>query len=63
MEDLFHQRGECSGGIGEPEGHLIEFEMPSVAHPERCLSSVFFLDGYLAVPILQVEGGEPLSPM
>ena len=62
-EDVIHEAREGGRCVAKTEGDLVKFVQLSTAGTKRGLCFITFSDGHLPVPALEVEGGEPLSPM
>ena len=62
-EDAIHEAREGGRCVAKAEGDLVKFVQLSAAGLKRGLCFITFSDGHLPVPALEVEGGEPSSPM
>ena len=62
-EDAIHEAREGGRCVAKTEGDLVKFVQPSAAGTKCSLCLITFSDGHLPVPTLEVESGEPSSPM
>ena len=62
-EDMIHEAREGGRCIAKTEGDLVKFVQLSAAGTKCGLCLITLSDGHLPVPTLEVEDGEPSSPM
>ena len=62
-EDAIHEAREGGRCVAKSEGDLVKLIQLANAGTKRSLCFITFSDGHLPVPTLEVEGGEPSSPM
>ena len=62
-EDAIHEAREGGRCVAKTEGDLVKLVQLPTAGMKRGLCFITFSDGHLPVPALEVEGGEPSSPM
>ena len=62
-EDAIHEAREGGRCVAKTEGGLVIFVQLSAAGTKCGLCLITLSDGHLPVPTLEVEGGEPSSPM
>ena len=62
-EDAIHEARESGRCVVKTEGDLVKLVQLPTAGTKRGLCFITFSDGHLPVPALEVEGGEPSSPM
>ena len=62
-EDVIHEAREGGRCVAKTEGDLVKLVQLPTAGTKRGLCFITFSDGHLPVPALEVEGGEPSSPM
>ena len=62
-EDAIHEAGEGSRSVAETKWDLVKFVQLPTASTKRCLLLILFQNRGLPIPTLQVEGGEPASPV
>ena len=62
-EDALHEAGEGSRSVAETKWDMVELVQLPTASTKRCLLLIPLHNWDLPVPTLQVEGGEPASPV
>ena len=62
-EDAIHEAGEGSRSVAETKRDLVKFVQLPTASTKRCLLLIPLHNRDLPIPTLQVEGGEPASPV
>ena len=62
-EDAIHEAREGGRCVAKTEWDLVEFVQLATAGTKHGLCFITLSDGHLPVPALEVEGGEPSSPM
>ena len=62
-EDAIHEVGEGGGSVAETKWDLVKFVQLPTAGTKCCLLLIPLHDRDLPVPTLQVQGGEPASPV
>ena len=62
-KDVVHEAGEGGGSVAKTKGDLVKLIQLAAASPKGGFCLVLLRDGHLPIPTLEVQGGEPLSPM
>ena len=62
-EDAIHEAGEGSGSIAETKWDLVKSVQLPTASTKRCFLLIPLHDRGLLVPTLQIQSGEPASPV
>ena len=62
-EDTIHEAREGGRCVAKTEWDLVKLVQLATAGTKRGLCFITLGDGHLPVPALEVEGGEPSSPM
>ena len=62
-EYAVHEEGEGSGSVTNAEGDLVKFVQLPTACTKRCFLLILLHNWDLPVPTLQIQSGEPASPV
>ena len=62
-EDAIHEAGEGSGRVAEAKWDLVELVQLPTASTKRCFLLIPLHDRDLPVPTVQIQSGEPASPV